>query len=139
MTTVYEHDGKELFKDETDAYEIEDIRTHYAQFDKRLLTATYTVIPPENEGDPRKVVFAKKTGTKGGGWPDWIRVEDRLPDEGVLVLVVGPQIGVSVGDWVKTEDGIVQWATLDENRIFDDIKPCGVTHWMPLPAGPEAR
>lgn len=68
MSTIYEHDGKEIFKDEADAYEIEDIRTHYAQFDKRLVTATYTVIPSEN-GEPRKVIFAKKTGTKGSDLP----------------------------------------------------------------------
>lgn len=65
MSTIYEHNGKELFKDDTDAYEIEDIRVHYAQFNKELLAATYTVIPAEKEGEPRKVVFAKKTGTKG--------------------------------------------------------------------------
>ncbi|GIK42420.1 MAG: hypothetical protein BroJett011_62530 [Chloroflexota bacterium] len=69
MATIYEHNGKELFKDEADAYEIEDIRTHYAQFNKELLSATYTVIPAEKEGEPRKVVFAKKTGTKGGQDP----------------------------------------------------------------------
>jgi hypothetical protein len=65
MSTVYEHNGKQIFTDEADAYEIEDIRVHYAQFDKSLVTATYTVIPPEKEGEPRKVIFAKKTGTKG--------------------------------------------------------------------------
>lgn len=67
MITVYEHDGKEIYRDEASEYEIEDIRAHYAQFDQRLVTATYTVVLPEKEGEPRKVIFAKKAGTKGGG------------------------------------------------------------------------
>lgn len=66
MATIYEHDGQEIFQDEADAYQIEDVRAHYAQFDQRLVTATYTVIPPaEGSEEPRRVVFAKKTGTKG--------------------------------------------------------------------------
>jgi hypothetical protein len=65
MATIYEHNGKELFRDEEDAYEIEDVRAHYAQFNKELLAATYTVVPAEKEGEARKVIFAKKTGVKG--------------------------------------------------------------------------
>jgi hypothetical protein len=34
------------------------------------VTATYTVVLPEKEGEPRKVIFAKKTGTKGGGFAE---------------------------------------------------------------------
>lgn len=67
MTTIYEHNSKELYRDENDEYEIEEIRTHFAEFNKELVTATYTVIPPKKEGDPRKVIFAKTTGTLGAG------------------------------------------------------------------------
>ena len=64
MATIYEHNNKKLFDDPDDAYDIDEIRQHYAQFDKTLVTATYTVIPAKKDG-PRKVIFAKKTGSKG--------------------------------------------------------------------------
>jgi PRTRC genetic system protein C len=65
MTTIYEYDGKELFKDEEDAYTPDEIQAHYSQHFKELVQATYTVVKPEKEGDPRTVIFAKKVGTKG--------------------------------------------------------------------------
>ncbi len=70
MTTIFEHNGKELYRDETDEYgtsedNIEVIRQHFAQFDKTLLSATYTVVKPDKEGDPAKVIFAKQIGRKG--------------------------------------------------------------------------
>jgi PRTRC genetic system protein C len=62
--TVYEYNQKELFKDADDAYTVEEIQRHYANHFPELNNATYTVIPPQN-GAPRKVIFAKKVGTKG--------------------------------------------------------------------------
>lgn len=65
MATVYEYNGQELFKDDEDAYTIEEIQTHYGQHFAELNQATYTVIPPQKDDEPRKVVFAKRVGTKG--------------------------------------------------------------------------
>jgi len=65
MTTIYKNAGKVLFTDPDDAYNPEEVRAHYSQFDKSLLQATYTVIPANEEGDERVIEFAKKTGTKG--------------------------------------------------------------------------
>jgi hypothetical protein len=66
---------------------------------------------------------------------EWISVKDRLPEEGVPVLVCGrPKIGevpyivdqIYKGDWMLW--GI--WNNTSRGYI--------VTHWMPLPALPEA-
>ena len=65
MITIYEYNGQELFKDEEGAYTIDEIQAHYSQHFQELVQATYTVVPPEKEGEPRKVIFAKKVGTKG--------------------------------------------------------------------------
>lgn len=63
--TIYEYNGQELYNDEAGAYAPEEIQAHYSRHFQELQNATYTVVPPEQEGDPRKVVFAKKVGTKG--------------------------------------------------------------------------
>lgn len=66
MPTIYKYNQKTLFDDPDDAYTPEEIQTHYTQHFKELANATYTVIPPKKDSDePRKVVFAKKVGTKG--------------------------------------------------------------------------
>lgn len=137
MITIYEHNGKELFKDEEGAYEIEDIRVHYAQFDKSLVTATYTVIPPEKEGEPRKVVFAKKTGTKGSGdWPAWISVEERLPELEKAVLCCAQlddnQIMCLAARHYKDGDS-GDWSWFGD---CDEFESAQITYWLPLPPWP---
>ncbi len=58
--------------------------------------------------------------------PRWIPVKERLPENWVGVIVYGKEIGVLNNGW--TVDG--KW--FDQTTILDDI-----THWMPLPEGPE--
>jgi hypothetical protein len=61
---------------------------------------------------------------------EWIRIEDRLPQEGIPVLVTWAHTGncdIAVfreAQWIDS-DGI------DEGTEFDEP-----THWMPLPEGP---
>lgn len=56
----------------------------------------------------------------------WIRVEDRLPDENVLVLTLQADGDMAVnciafmGKWGSNDDGFIP----------------AVTHWMPLPDKP---
>jgi hypothetical protein len=66
--------------------------------------------------------------------PAWISVKDRLPEEGTHVLVCGrPKIGevpyivdkIYKGDWML-------WG------VWNNTSRYIVTHWMPLPAPPEA-
>ena len=57
---------------------------------------------------------------------EWVRVEERLPEEKQRVIVRCEHVGTSVG-WILWG----KWMT--------DIGPHAgdVTHWMPLPAPPE--
>ena len=58
--------------------------------------------------------------------PRWIPVSERLPEIRKVVLITD---GVDVGTgWVNQE----WW-----NTSFADIQRDAVTHWMPLPQGPE--
>lgn len=57
---------------------------------------------------------------------EWVRVEERLPEEKQRVIVRCERVGTSVG-WIL-------WG-----RWMTDIGPYAgdVTHWMPLPEPPE--
>lgn len=57
---------------------------------------------------------------------EWVRVEERLPEEKQRVIVRCERVGTSVG-WIL-------WG-----RWMTDIGPHAgdVTHWMPLPEPPE--
>lgn len=70
--------------------------------------------------------------------PQWISVEDRLPEPGVPVLV--NYIGT---DELPSADGVVVWtdwgALWWEGSLADSESEVTVpiTHWMPLPPGPK--
>lgn len=70
--------------------------------------------------------------------PQWISVEDRLPEPGVPVLV--NYIGT---DGLPYADGVVAWtdwgALWWEGSLADSESEVTVpiTHWMPLPEAPE--
>lgn len=56
---------------------------------------------------------------------EWIRVEERLPKEGIMVLVGGAWPGVFVAYQFSQE-----W-------LSRDLTPVVPTHWQPLPNPPE--
>ena len=65
--------------------------------------------------------------------PQWISVEDRLPEawineDGVLVnyMICSPDFGVDIGSYHAKAK---RWVCMG--------LPCPVTHWMPLPGAPE--
>ncbi len=60
---------------------------------------------------------------------EWISVQDRLPDEGVLVLVYLPNDPMMT-DYIVLCDKPI-WA----KQLIDD--QFRITHWMPLPQSPE--
>lgn len=70
--------------------------------------------------------------------PQWISVEDRLPEPGVPVLV--NYIGT---DGLPSADGVVVWtdwgALWWEGSLADSESEVTVqiTHWMPLPPAPK--
>lgn len=61
---------------------------------------------------------------------DWIPVEERLPEDGVAVLVWIPASGCWIGERYH-----LYWMLNDECAAGDQ----GITHWMPLPEPPEEK
>lgn len=64
----------------------------------------------------------------------WISVDDRLPKEGVCVLVAGPS-PTALGDCMEV-GALIGGAWIDTHERPIDID--GVTHWRPLPEPPRA-
>ena len=66
----------------------------------------------------------------------WIPVEERLPDvwkndetaELVNYMIYSPDFGVDIGNYHAKA-----------KKWFCMALPCTVTHWMPLPSGPEVE
>lgn len=56
----------------------------------------------------------------------WVRVEDRLPDEGVPVLTYGAG---------RLRTGYNMWGDMEWDD--DDYYCESITHWQPLPEPPE--
>lgn len=68
--------------------------------------------------------------------PRWIPVEERLPEvwrndetaELVNYMIYSPDFGVDIGSYHAK---VKKWLCM--------ALPCTVTHWMPLPEGPEVE
>ena len=67
---------------------------------------------------------------------EWIRVEDRLPDENTDVLAVFPSGNMVVCRYYDQDEDITFWqASVDDGWSSDmDFTP---SHWMPLPEPPK--
>lgn len=65
---------------------------------------------------------------------NWIRLMNRIPDQGQRVLVYSPDLRVMSAQYFLHDPGVHDGDTgfCDENG--DDIFP--VTHWQPLPSPP---
>lgn len=71
-----------------------------------------------------------------GQLPRWIPVEERLPEvwrndktvELVNYMIYSPDFGVDIGNYHAKAK---KWLCM--------ALPCTVTHWMPLPSGPEVE
>ena len=100
-------------------------------------------------------------------YPDWIKVEDRLPEPGIYVLAYfkndlgkdriiraeysdGHSLPVSDlmdwnGDWANYDEAEDQYycpVGWFESNEFDEIDyqvDGNITHWMPLPKPPESK
>ena len=72
---------------------------------------------------------------------NWIKVEDKLPEEGVNVLAIeNSKLKLMALCYVSDDNNNMTWAWcqvydgLDGEAYFDDEYE--VTHWMPLPEHP---
>lgn len=71
-----------------------------------------------------------------GQVPRWIPVDERLPEvwsndetaELVNYMIYSPDFGVDIGNYHAKA-----------KKWFCMALPCTVTHWMPLPSGPEVK
>ena len=58
----------------------------------------------------------------------WISVNDRVPEDGLDVIIYSESDGVKAGVWYSDEYGF---------EYPDQGFPIAVTHWMPLPEPPQ--
>ena len=67
--------------------------------------------------------------------PAWISVEDALPQETNMYIVVHHNVVCTMW-WY---DGLEEWAEIfvDEYENLQSRKMDGVTHWMPTPQAPK--
>lgn len=67
--------------------------------------------------------------------PRWISVEDELPKETNMYIVVHHNVVCTMW-WY---DNLEEWAEIyvDENEYLQSRQMDGVTHWMALPAPPK--
>jgi hypothetical protein len=61
----------------------------------------------------------------------WVRVEDELPEPGVMVLVKRCSGGMDIKYYLPP-DGIHAWGWYPGG-----LPICNSSHWRPLPEGPE--
>lgn len=79
---------------------------------------------------------AKEIEKLRGQVPRWIPVDERLPEvwrndetaELVNYMIYSPDFGVDIGNYHAKAK---KWLCM--------ALPCTVTHWMPLPSGPEVE
>lgn len=74
----------------------------------------------------------------------WIAVEDRMPDDGVLVLASGfKSEKFGGGRWIEPvihEEYCFRPLTIDDQCMYVadlESEMINVTHWMPLPEPPQ--
>lgn len=69
--------------------------------------------------------------------PEWISVEERLPEDSVFVLVVNDDGQMMIA---RYNHGVPRWEYKYTNYdwdVWDDDLQGPITHWMPLPEPPE--
>lgn len=94
---------------------------------KELGDAEITEVPmTKNEEQLVKKIFALQDEFQKF---QWISINDRLPDKGVMVLVINDLYPTECHVAESTGETIF-YTNLDESSVFP-------THWMPLPQAPE--
>jgi len=71
-------------------------------------------------------------------WPRWIPVSERLPDSRATCLVACERGFVTAMEYTSNEHAKTEKGRRWRWEWNGRISPWTVTHWMPLPAPPEA-
>lgn len=90
----------------------------------------------ENAGENAEFLTLYRHAQPAPVVPGWIPVSERMPDVGVKVLCFPAKdepIHATFNGQLWLQD--VSWSGSEEP--IDNVIPVTVTHWMPLPAGPQ--
>ena len=74
----------------------------------------------------------------------WISVEDKMPEPYDWVLVFEKRLGTDEPSPISIAQFSEKWENLYRERaayddLMWDIDVSSITHWMPLPEGPEKK
>lgn len=133
-------------------YEELELKLEESQREFRAADATIENLQMElnAEREAKLALAAENAGLKSAidetiGWqqstdpviPDgWVACSERMPEIGIKVLcfpVNDEPIHATYNGQVWLQD--ISWSTSDEP--IDNVIPCNVFHWQPLPAAPQ--
>ena len=117
---------KEIFKAIDDAYSILDkcidkLLKGRITKDEKLEQEAYCDMEYAVNGTMQNLSYLEGR-LKGKTLNEWIKVEDRLPEEGVWVLISQQGVNVGLGQYING----VWWDDMDCRM---DVEP---TYWMPI-------
>ncbi len=105
----------------------------YGEIPEKIAEANSLFIAYAREDTPKLLEYVEELESR---LPRWISVGERLPVDGEKVLVYTPGLGMVVLRFeLDGSETITPWGTGFYN--IECVWVEGVTHWMPLPKGPE--
>ena len=108
-----------------------------AAFEK-LERACHYQVNQEIEPEEAQAIlqYVEQLESKVARQPEWISVDDKMPDSGVEVLIADDLGNVNIGFY---DDDFYDagWAILSGAKRFVPISKSRITHWVPLPEPPE--
>ena len=113
--------------------EIEELKAQVSKLKIELSNYAYQIDSAKRDRDRAEAEVERLRKEN-----EWISVEDKLPDDGLLHLVIAygeyklSAYGIGYKCWIQTKN--------DNNGDGDyDIRLDGVTHWRPLPSPPKHK
>lgn len=86
--------------------------------------------------DHLKIIQSLQPSTMSAEESQWVRVEERLPENKSFVLI-NCEYGITLAEFTKFENGNTMWWAITAIGTYQDaLEAENVTHWMPLPTPP---